>query len=95
MVKRYRLVLTNEADRDLNNLYLEGFEKWGEAQADKYYSALLEHFELLCENPYLFQAIDDIRLGYRRSVCQKHSIFYRVVNATIEIAALVKYEDRK
>ncbi len=95
MVKRYRLVLTNEADRDLNNLYLEGFEKWGEAQADKYYLALLVHFELLCENPYLFQAIDDIRLGYRRSVCQKHSIFYRVVNATIEIAALVKYEDRK
>ncbi|WP_181406647.1 type II toxin-antitoxin system RelE/ParE family toxin [Alteromonas mediterranea] len=94
-MKRYRLVLTNEADRDLNNLYLEGFEKWGEAQADKYYFALLEHFELLCENPYLFQAIDDIRLGYRRSVCQKHSIFYRVVNATIEIAALVKYEDRK
>jgi len=95
VVKRYRLVLTNEADKDLNNLYLEGFEKWGEMQADKYYLALLEHFELLCENPYLFQAIDDIRLGYRRSVCQKHSIIYKIVNATIEITALVKYEDRK
>ena len=91
---KYILVITSEADRDLSNLYEEGFLKWGEKQADQYYDAILTHFDVLCENPYLFRAVDEIRPGYRRSVCGKHSIFYRVEGNTVEIAALVKYENR-
>ena len=91
---KYALVITLEADRDLSNLYEEGFRKWGEEQADKYYDDILDHLNALSENPYLYRAIDEIRQGYRRSVCGKHSIFYRVVGSVVEIAALVKYEDR-
>ncbi len=93
-MNRYTLVITEEADIDLNNLYVEGFLKWGEVQADKYYDKLLAHFETLCDNPYSFRAVDEIREGYRRSVSGKHSVFYRIVGNTIEVMALVKYEDR-
>ena len=90
----YQLVISDEADQDLDNLYDEGFRKWGEAQADKYYDDIIDHFGMLCDNPYLFRGVDEIREGYRRSVCSKHSVFYRIVGKTVEIMALVKYEDR-
>lgn len=93
-MSKYRLILSAEADQDLNALYQEGYRKWGEEQADKYYDDVIRHFDVLCDNPYLFRAIDEIRKGYRRSVCGKHSIFYRIVDDTVEIMALVKYENR-
>jgi toxin ParE1/3/4 len=90
----YRLVITVEADQDLDALYNDGYQTWGEAQADKYYDAILAHFDVLCDNPYLFRAVDEIREGYRRSVCGKHSLFYRIVGDTVEIMGLVKGENR-
>ena len=90
----FTLVLTQEADQDLDNLYVDGFKRWGEEQADQYYNTRLDHFEVLCDNPFLYRAIDEIREGYRRSVCGKHSIFYRVVDNTVEVMGLVKYENR-
>ena len=78
----------------MGNIYREGFIKWGEAQADCYYEALLDHFDALCDNPYLYRAVDEIRKGYRRSVCGKHSVYYRIVDSTVEIMGLVKYQNR-
>lgn len=91
---KYLLVISNEADQDLDHLYVDGFRQWGEVQADKYYDGLLSHFNDLCENPYLYRAVDEIREGYRRSGYGKHSDFYRIVDSNIEIMGLVKYENR-
>ena len=91
---KYALVITVEAEYDLDNLYEDGFKRWGEAQADKYYDDLLAHFDALCDNPYLYRAVDEIRAGYRRSVCGKHSVFYQVADDTVRIMALVKRENR-
>ncbi len=91
---KYRLVISAEADQDLDRLYTDGFSRWGEAQADNYYDALLDHFEALTENPFLFRAVDEIRKGYRRSVCGKHAVYYRIVDDAVEIMALVKHENR-
>lgn len=90
----YKLVITKEADKDLNHIYVDGFKRWGEAQADEYYSGLLDHFDMLCENPYLYQAINEIREDYRRSICGKHSIFYRLIDDAVEIVGLIKHENR-
>ncbi len=91
---KYLLVISQEADQDLDNLYVDGFRRWGEVQADKYYDGLLSHFDDLCENPYLYRAVDEIRVGYRRSVYGKHSVFYRIIGSNIEVMGLVKYESR-
>ena len=70
-----------------------GFEKWGEAAADKYYNALFDHFEQIAEQPYLYPSVDFIRKGYRRSVCGVVSIYYRIEKDTVEIMALLGSQD--
>lgn len=93
-MSEYRLVISCEADRDLERLYRDGCQQWGETQADRYYDALLNHFTVLTENPLLFRAVDEVREGYRRSVCGKHSVFYKVSGDIVEIMAIVKRENR-
>ena len=92
-MSKLKLRLTTLADQDLNDLYVEGFTTWGEAQADRYFDGLLERFERICETPLIYPAIDDIRPGYRRSVYERHAIYYVIDDDTIEIRAVVKRHD--
>ncbi|MHA1538292.1 MAG: type II toxin-antitoxin system RelE/ParE family toxin [Alphaproteobacteria bacterium] len=87
----YRLAAA--AKSDLLRIYIEGLEKWGEAQADEYYNALFDRFENICRQPLLYQAVDDIREGYRRSVCGVHSIYYRIDGETVKIMGILGRQD--
>lgn len=66
------------ATRDLKNIYRHGVLQFGEAQADQYFDVLLARFEQIAEQPYLYPSVENIRSGYRRSVCGVDSIYYRV-----------------
>ena len=90
---KYTLKISAVARDDLRELYRFGFITWGERKADEYRDALLEHFGLLCENPFMFQSVDDIKEGYRRSVCKSHSVYYRVSETEVEIMAVIKHQD--
>lgn len=70
--------LSENAKADLTRIYRRGLRAYGEAQADKYFQAFFERFEQLAEQPLLYQAVDDILPGYRRSVCGSDSIYYRI-----------------
>ncbi len=85
--------LSGNAKADLTRLYRRGLREYGEAQADKYYEAFFERFEQLAEQPLLYQAVDDIRPGYRRSVCGSDSIYYRIDGETVEIMAIIGQQD--
>lgn len=85
--------LTPDAKVDLWRIYNRGLEKWGEVQADQYYNALFDRFEQIAEQPYLYQAVDYIREGYRRSVCGVDSIYYRVEGDTVEIMNVLGQQD--
>lgn len=87
------LRITKLAAQDLDDLYTEGWTNWGEVQADRYCDGLLERFDRICENPKMYQAVDDIREGYRRSVYEKHAIYYVIEDEAIEIRAVVKFQD--
>lgn len=92
-MKKLSLRITNVADQDLDDLYTEGFTNWGEAQADRYYDGLQERFERICETPKMYPAVDDIRAGYRRSVYEKHTIYYVIDEDAVKIRAVVKWQD--
>ena len=92
---RYKLQISQVAEEDLAGLYTEGLRIWGQVQADRYYDALIEHFDRLCENPLLYRAVDDIRPGYRRSVCGRHAVYYRMAGETVDIMALIKHQNIK
>lgn len=78
--------LTPDAEEDLFRIYQWGVHKYGEATADKYYSAFFDHFETLAEQPYLYQAVEHVRKDYRQSVCGDNTIYYRVVADTADTA---------
>lgn len=87
--------LTPQAEEDLYRIWLRGLEEFGEAQADVYYANFFTRFEQLVKTPYLYPAVDDIRQGYRRSVCGVDSIYYRVVGVDVEIMRIVRHQNTK
>lgn len=89
MRARYKLRLSAAADDDLDKIYEYGILQWGERQADRYFDQLVAHLDQLANNPFLYAAIDDIRPGYRRSVCGSHSVYYRVRDDRVEVMAII------
>lgn len=85
--------LTEDAKADLKRIYRRGFREYGEARADKYYNTFFDRFEQLVEQPLLYPGVDDIRKGYRRSVCGVDSIYYRINGDIIEIMAVMGQQD--
>jgi toxin ParE1/3/4 len=85
--------LSENAREDLRRIYRRGLREYGEAQADEYYNALFDRFEQIAEQPFLYPAVDDIREGYRRSVCGVDSIYYRIEGEMVEIMAIIGRQD--
>jgi toxin ParE1/3/4 len=85
--------LSEDAQADLIRIHQRGVRLDGEAQADKYFYDFIDRFEQLAEQPYLYQAVDDIREGYRRSVCGVDSIYFRVDGDTVMIMSILGQQD--
>jgi toxin ParE1/3/4 len=85
--------ISEDAKEDLRRIYRRGVREYGEAQADQYYDAFFDRFEELAEQPYLYQAVDDIREGYRRSVCGADSIYYRIDGDTVKVMAILGQQE--
>lgn len=85
--------LSNDARMDLARIYWRGVEEFGELQAERYFKALVQRFEEITEAPFKYQAVDHIRIGYRRSVCGVDSIYYRVSGAFVEIMRVLGRQD--
>lgn len=70
-----------------------GFREFGEAEADKYFMAFFERFEQIANTQYLYQSVDYIRDGYRRSVCGVDSIYYRIKGEKVGIMRILGRQD--
>ena len=93
MIQSFKLQISAAADRHLDAIYEYGFLQWGEVQADRYYDGLIAHFAQLCDNPFLYSSVDHIRPGYRRSVYESHSVYYRVTADMVEVMAIIGREN--
>ena len=85
--------LSPSATADLERIWFYGLERWGDDQADRYIEALQKRFSELAEHPHQYPAVDHIRVGYRRSVCGRHSIYYRARGEDVEIMAVMGQQD--
>lgn len=84
----YRLNV--QAKEDLRRIYNHGVDDFGETQADLYYAAFFKRFRQIAEQPLLYTPVDHIREGYRRSVCGKDSIYYRIADdGIVDIMAVL------
>jgi len=85
--------ISEDAKTDLKRIYIRGLNEYGEAKADEYYAAFFTRFELISRQPYLYQSVDHIRKGYRRSVCGADSIYYRINDETVEIMTILGQQE--
>ncbi|APG65372.1 plasmid stabilization protein [Tenacibaculum todarodis] len=87
--------LSNIAKEDLLKIHKYGVEKFGMIQADKYFDSFFEYFDIITENPFSFESVDYIKIGYRRCVCGSESIYYKINGNTVEIMAIIGRQDLK
>jgi toxin ParE1/3/4 len=85
--------ISKKAKMDLARIYWRGVREFGDAQAEKYYNALIDRFESIAENPLIYPMVDHVRLGYRRSVCGADSIYYQMNNDHVEIMRVLGRQD--
>ena len=88
-------ILSNKAKADLIRIHHWGVERFGEAQADKYYLNFFDCFEKIVQQPLSYESVDYIKKGYRRCAIGYDSIYYKVNNDIIEIMAIVGRQDLK
>ncbi|QSA99434.1 type II toxin-antitoxin system RelE/ParE family toxin [Methylomonas sp. EFPC1] len=85
--------LSKKARADLKRIWLYGVKTHGNQRADKYHQGMLDRFAHIAEQPYLYQAVDSIRAGYRRSVYGTDSIYYRINGSVVEIMTILGHQD--
>lgn len=71
-----QLVVSIQAEEDLRGIWLYTFEKWGDAQADRYLDELGEGMQRCCENPGHGKNREAVRAGYCSQFVRKHVVFY-------------------
>jgi len=78
--------ITNEAVKDLEEIWIFTNQKWSVEQADRYYNLIIDEIEFLSSNPLSGQSMDHIKDGFRVSKVKSHLVFYKIINnETIEI----------
>jgi len=85
--------LSKSAKEDLIRIHHYGVEKFGVAQADKYFETFFDYFNIIAQRPFTFESVDYIKTGYRRCVCGSDSIYYKINDGTIEIMAIIGMQD--
>ena len=85
--------LSQAADEDFENIFDYGIDTFGLEQAVVYQTGMKMRFDEMAENPMLYNAVDHIKQGYRRSVFAAHSIYYTVENDGIKIIRILGRQD--
>lgn len=89
---KYRI--SEVAKEDLIRIHHYGTLQFGEEQAEKYFNAFFEKFELIANRPYSFESAEFIKNGYRKCVCGIDTIFYRINDNVVEIMTIIGRQDR-
>lgn len=71
-----RYFLSDDAKEDLINIYLYGYDIWGEAQADLYHDDMHRTFSMLSDNPSIGRFRRELADGLRSFTYRAHVIFY-------------------
>lgn len=70
-------VISEEALKDIDSIWLYTAENWSFEQADRYYNLILDEIEYISEYFEIGRDAGLIRTGYRYSKVKSHLIFYK------------------
>jgi len=78
---KYRI--SEQAIKDLNDIWVYTFYKWSKEQADRYYDLIIGEIEFIADNYLIGKSAEQTRKNYRMSRIKSHLIFYRKVDDEI------------
>jgi toxin ParE1/3/4 len=81
--------LTKRAQADLFDVFLFGYEQFGEKQAEAYAAELEYVFQLLADNPRMGREAEAIATDVRRHEHGSHVILYEISPDGVLILAMV------
>ena len=85
--------LSNAAKEDLIRIHHFGVERFGIAQADRYFDSFFDQFEMIAKWPFSFESVNYIKEGYRKCPCGSDTIYYRMNDGMVEIMAIIGMQD--
>jgi toxin ParE1/3/4 len=81
---------TNNAVKDLSDIWIYTVETWSESQADKYYKLIINACSAIAKEPQIGKVYPEIYSGLKGKLISKHIIFYRVrEDESIEITRIL------
>lgn len=83
------VILSAEAQDDLEDIQLHGLRTWGQAQTNAYEVELDRALEHLARFPHLGRARDEVFPGCRSLVVRQHVVFYSVAAASVTVVRIV------
>lgn len=78
-----KIVLTNDADHDLMEIYDYKLSNFGEKQADIYFNRLISFFDRLAIYPELGTQREELATGVKSLTVHSHVNFYQILNDSI------------
>lgn len=80
--------ISQEANRDLEIIWLYTYENWSLEQADRYLNLILDEIEYLATHPTTGKDYSQVRTGYFRSRIKSHFVFYTINSKKQEIEVI-------
>ena len=69
--------ISQEAEKDLESVWLYTLENWSRAQANRYLDLIFDEIDYLCVKPNSGFNYDHVCKGYFSSKVKSHVIFYK------------------
>ena len=82
--------ISQEAIKDLKNIWFYTLNNWSKEQADRYYNQIIAEIEFIADNFMTGKSAEQTRENYRLAKVKSHLIFYRKVeNDIVEIVRII------
>ena len=88
---KYRF--SRAAEADLREIARYGDQAFGQRQSNQYRQKRRRRLETIAEFPMHYPRVDNIRQGYRRAICESHSIYYRIERGCVLIVRILGRQD--
>lgn len=84
-----KLNISNNAQEDIENIYLYSLQTWPDQQASIYVETINETIRMLIDHPYIGKNSEELIGSFRAFPVNKHMIFYHVDNEALTIVRIL------
>ena len=83
MVSRYSL--RPLAEQDVADIWADGADRWGIAQADKYFDGMADLFDLLSAQPEIARLREEFNPPVRLHIYRSHVVIFETIDGGVSI----------